>query len=58
MTITNDNTYQEVYYWEYCPKCKHWEKDNALKEPCDHCMNHPVNLYSHKPVCFVEASKT
>ena len=53
---TTNNEYQTVYYWEYCSKCKHWLKD-ALKEPCHHCLDNPVNLNSHKPVDFVEASK-
>lgn len=54
MAVTNDNEYQEVYYWEYCPKCKYYDK-NSLKKPCEHCMDNPINLYSHKPVNFVEA---
>ena len=57
MSTISDNQYQEVYYHEYCEKCKHYEKGNMLKEPCDHCMDNPINIYSHKPVDFAEASK-
>lgn len=44
---------KEVYFGEYCKKCKH----NALKEeeePCDECLRYPVNQYSHKPVKYEE----
>lgn len=41
--------YKEVYFHEYCEKCKHWKlKDNEY--PCDECLDEPINLYSHKPV--------
>lgn len=44
---------REVYFHEYCKTCKH--KD--LKEedhPCYHCLDNPVNDYSHKPVDWEE----
>ena len=44
---------KEVYYGEYCKKCKH----KALKEeeePCNECLLYPVNQYSHKPVKYEE----
>ena len=41
--------YKEVYFHEYCEKCKYWKlKDNEY--PCDECLDEPINLYSHKPV--------
>lgn len=46
---------QEVYFHEYCPACKHYEKNNLTKHPCNHCLDNPVNISSHKPVDFVEA---
>lgn len=56
MPNTSDYEEKEVYYDQYCPKCKHWEKD-VLEHPCDHCMDNPINLHSHKPVDFEEANK-
>lgn len=56
MTTANDNRYQDVYYHQYCAKCKHYEKE-LLKEQCEHCMDNPLNLYSHKPVNFEEPRK-
>lgn len=48
-----DNEYKEVYFHEYCKKCKHYT-NNVMKEPCWECMDEPINLYSHKPVKFEE----
>ncbi len=42
---------KEVYFHEYCEKCKHvnvFEKD----EPCAECLNHGWNEDSHKPIKF------
>ena len=44
---------KEVYFDQYCPTCQH----SALKEteePCETCLNEPVNQYSHKPVKWEE----
>lgn len=50
-----DEDYQEVYFDEYCPKCKHVDVDDTKSgEPCDECLDNPMNLYSHKPVNFEE----
>ena len=46
-----EESYKEVYFDQYCKNCKH----ETLKEtdnPCDECLNNPVNLYSHKPVNY------
>lgn len=40
----------------YCPKCKHFIKDGC-EMPCDECLEHPTNEYSHKPVYFEEKEK-
>lgn len=48
-----DDTYKEVYFGEYCATCKHKDLEE-VDEPCDECLNEPVNLYSHKPVCYEE----
>ena len=48
--------YKEVYFGEYCKKCKHFNTDSG-KDPCDECLTNPVNLYSHKPVNYEEKPK-
>lgn len=40
----------------YCPMCKHFVKDGT-EEPCNTCLECPVNEYSHKPVYFEEKEK-
>ena len=49
----SDYDYKEVYYHEYCEKCKHWEKAD-LEEPCNECLDNFMNLHSHKPINFEE----
>ena len=45
--------YKEVYFHQFCKKCKHWElADND--DPCDECLSEPVNLNSHRPVNYDE----
>ena len=51
-----DDIYKEVYFGEYCKKCKHFDKMEEEK-PCCQCLEEPVNLYSHKPVRFEEKEK-
>ena len=47
------NDYKEVYFGNFCKKCKHFDvKDN--EEPCEECLDNPINLHSHKPVKFEE----
>lgn len=54
MTITDVES-QEVYFHEYCPKCKYKGVDDTESgEPCNECLDNPVNLYSHKPVNYAE----
>ena len=48
-----EDTYKEVYFGEYCKNCKYWEKKET-DDPCDECLDNPVNLYSHKPVYWKE----
>lgn len=45
---------KEVYFGEYCQKCKYYE-NSPSDNPCDDCLNEPSNEYSHKPVYFKEA---
>lgn len=46
---------KEVYFDHYCETCKH-EKLAEDQEPCNECLNEPVNTYSHKPVKWEEKS--
>lgn len=48
-----EETYKEVYFGEYCKTCKHVDKKET-DEPCDDCLNEPVNTYSHRPICWEE----
>ena len=45
--------YKEVECWKYCEKCKHYEVED-VKDPCNDCLDEPVNLHSTKPVYFEE----
>lgn len=47
------SNYKEVYFDPYCSKCKHLKKTEQ-EEPCDECLNNPVNEYTHRPVKFEE----
>lgn len=49
----NDNEYKEVYFHEYCSKCK-YKEEAIIDTPCEECLDEPINLYSHKPVKFEE----
>ncbi len=46
-----EDTYQEVYFDQYCEKCKHKDTKEA-KDPCHECLSNPVNLFTHEPVRF------
>lgn len=48
-----DESYKEVYFDQYCGKCKHKDVPETGC-PCDECLSNPVNLYSHKPVKWEE----
>ena len=48
-----DEDYQEVYFYEYCKTCEYYDKPME-EEPCNECLDNPVNLYSHKPVNWKE----
>lgn len=45
--------YKEVYFNEYCEKCKYKDKKED-DTPCDECLSNPVNVHSHKPVKYEE----
>ena len=44
-----------VEFDKWCSKCKHYELSES-EEPCFHCLENPVNSYSHRPVRFTPAS--
>ena len=48
-----EQEYKEVYFHEHCKTCKHAKKKET-EEPCDECLNEPINLHSHKPVKWAE----
>lgn len=45
------NNTKEVYFNEYCDKCKHSKKKEE-EDPCYDCLHEPVNIDSHKPLYF------
>lgn len=48
-----EESYKEAYFNQYCDSCKHKEKKET-EDPCDDCLENPVNVYSHKPVRWEE----
>ena len=44
---------KEVYFDQYCHKCKHNKKPEE-EEPCATCLESGSNENSHKPVMFEE----
>ena len=40
-----------VDFYKYCSTCKHYEK-RMDEDPCDECLENPVNLHSQKPVKY------
>lgn len=52
----NQDDYKIVNFFEYCAKCKHEEKLDKV-EPCNECLDNPVNQHSDKPVKFEPKTK-
>lgn len=52
----DDEQYKEVYFHNYCKDCKYKNVDD-MDEPCNECLEEPINLYSHKPVKWEENKK-
>lgn len=40
-----------VEFDQYCKTCQ-YEKNAETDPPCDECLEHPVNLNSHRPFCY------
>lgn len=51
-----EEVYKEVYFSEYCKTCK-YEKTPEADDPCDECLQYPMNAYSHKPINWKEKDK-
>lgn len=51
-----EDRYKEVYFDKYCKKCEHQDLSD-YEDPCGECLEHPVNLYTHKPVNFEEKKR-
>lgn len=45
-----------VKFDQYCKTCAYKETPES-EDPCNECLNNPVNLYSHKPVKWKEKTK-
>lgn len=44
---------KEVYFVEWCPKCK-FEEVPGIDDPCNDCLTNAVNEDSHKPINYKE----
>lgn len=56
MEVYEDDQYFEVYFDQYCNKCK-YKNCTKYEDPCEECLDNPVNLNSHKPINFEEIKK-
>ena len=48
-----DLTQHIVRFDEWCSKCKHCTTDE-VKDPCNECLDNPVNTNSKQPVMYEE----
>ena len=53
----DQQAYKEVYFHEYCRKCKH-KTLKEYEEPCSECLSEPLNWNTHKPVNYKEKKET
>lgn len=51
-----ENQYKLVDFKKYCETCKHKDKKH-IEDPCNDCLDQPVNIDSHKPVNYEEEEK-
>lgn len=51
-----EEQYKEAYFAQHCRSCEYKNLDE-LEEPCDECLEKPMNLYSHKPVNYKKDEK-
>lgn len=50
------NNTKEVYFSLYCDQCK-YKETKETDDPCNDCLAHPFNQWSHKPIFFKEKEK-
>lgn len=48
-----EDQYKIVLFDLWCPKCKYRDKKEE-QEPCNECLEQPVNLDSTKPINWKE----
>ena len=53
----DEQNYKEVYFDQYCKKCKH-EKLDSDKSPCCECLDESLNWNSHRPVKYEKKEST
>ena len=53
----NENGEKMVNFRLYCPKCKHYTVAQE-DEPCNECLDNPMNVYSEKPVKYEQKEET
>lgn len=51
-----EEIYKEVQFDKYCRTCE-YGKIKEYEDPCNDCLNEPVNAYSHKPMNWKEKKK-
>lgn len=47
---------KEVDFHEYCAKCKYRFREET-EDPCNDCLDHPVNQNSKKPILYIPSKK-
>lgn len=52
----NSNREKFVNFRLYCPKCAHYAVPQD-QEPCNECLEYPVNVESEKPVNYKEKER-
>lgn len=53
MSETVNTIAKEVYFDQYCSKCKYKDTPEG-EDPCDDCLAYPWMPNSHKPINFKE----
>lgn len=48
--------FKEVDFATYCPKCK-YEDVEDIKDPCNECLDYPMNENTVKPVNYIPKKK-
>ena len=52
----NSDGMKEVCFDLYCNLCKYYKNPDD-KDPCDSCLEEPMNYHSHKPVRWEAGDK-